>query len=84
MANVQLTDQARAQFDGLPVAIKERMHKLFARLADWPQVSGVKSLKGDLAGWHRLRTGDYRLRFHVQGDLVVVDKIGHRKDVYDD
>jgi mRNA-degrading endonuclease RelE of RelBE toxin-antitoxin system len=37
-----------------------------------------------LAGWHRLRTGDYRVRFYVQGEAVVVDKIGHRKEFYED
>jgi mRNA-degrading endonuclease RelE of RelBE toxin-antitoxin system len=31
-----------------------------------------------------MRTGDYRVRFHVKGETVVVDKIAHRKDVYED
>jgi mRNA-degrading endonuclease RelE of RelBE toxin-antitoxin system len=31
-----------------------------------------------------MRTGDYRVRFHLEGETVIIDKIGHRKDVYDE
>jgi mRNA-degrading endonuclease RelE of RelBE toxin-antitoxin system len=49
-----------------------------------PAVSGVKALSGNLAGWYRLRTGDYRVRFRVEGDKIIVDKIGHRSEFYED
>jgi mRNA-degrading endonuclease RelE of RelBE toxin-antitoxin system len=84
MAQVVVTPAASGQFDALPFTIQERIRKLFIRLEAWPNVSGAKALSGDLAGWYRLRTGDYRVRFRVQGERVFVDKIGHRKDVYDD
>ena len=45
------------------------------------EVSGAKPLSGDLAGHYRLRTGDYRLRFDVEGETVIIHKVGHRKDV---
>jgi len=84
MATVVVTPAATEQFDALPFTIRERIRKLYARLEAWPDVSGAKALSGDLAGWYRLRTGDYRVRFRVQGERVLVDKIGHRKDVYED
>ncbi len=84
MATVQLTPEAAAQVTSLPKAIRIRVLKLVKRLEDWPTVSGTIKLKGDLAGWYRIRTGDYRLRFRVEDDTVIVDKIGHRKDVYED
>jgi mRNA-degrading endonuclease RelE of RelBE toxin-antitoxin system len=43
-----------------------------------------KALSGNLAGWYRIRTGDYRIRFRVGADQITVDKIGHRKDIYED
>ena len=49
----------------------------------WQDVSGAKPLSGTLAGNYRLRTGDYRLRFRVEGDIVRVDKIGHRREFYE-
>jgi mRNA interferase RelE/StbE len=84
MADVLLTPIAQEQFDALPAVVKERMRKLFRRLGAWPAVSGAKPLSSNLAGHYRMRTGDYRLRFRVQGEQVIIDKIGHRKDVYDD
>jgi len=41
-------------------------------------------LLGELAGQFRLRTGDYRVQFEVVGDVVQVQKIGHRDGFYED
>ena len=84
MPKVEMTPEAFEQFDKLPRTIQERLRKLTKRLEAWPAVSGARALSGNLSGWYRLRTGDYRLRFRVQGEVVTVDKIGHRKDMYDD
>jgi len=32
---------------------------------------------------YRLRTGDYRILFDLEGNTIVIRKIGHRKNVYD-
>jgi len=84
MASVTVTPGALEQLAALPRVIRDRIGKLFERLQDWPTVSGAKPLSGDLAGWYRLRTGDYRLRFRVEGETVIVAKIGHRSEFYED
>ena len=84
MATVDLTPEAAKQLERLPKAIHARMNRLRERLEDWPDVGGVKALAGELRGWYRLRTGAYRLRFRVQGETVTFDKVGHRKDFYED
>jgi mRNA interferase RelE/StbE len=84
MATVILTAEADEQAARLPNVIHGRVIKLVKRLGNWPAVSGVKPLSGDLAGWYRLRTGDYRVRFRVKGETVIVDKIGHRREFYGD
>ena len=33
-------------------------------------------------GEYRLRIGDYRVLFDVEGGKIIILKIGHRKDVY--
>jgi mRNA interferase RelE/StbE len=40
-------------------------------------------MKGDNP-FHRIRVGDYRIVYEIQGDilLIVILKIGHRKEVY--
>jgi mRNA-degrading endonuclease RelE of RelBE toxin-antitoxin system len=53
-------------------------------LEKWPEVSGAKPLTGDLAGFFRMRAGDYRLQFRVEGENVIVVKVGHRDRFYED
>ncbi len=83
MATVELTSNAQAQVLELPKPIRSRLYRVLERLAKWPQVSGAKPLRGELAGRYRLRTGDYRLQFYVTKNVVTVEKIGHRDRFYD-
>jgi mRNA interferase RelE/StbE len=84
MPNVVLTQDAAEALGELPKPIKARMIELLARLAKWPDVSGAKSLSGKLAGYYRLRTGDYRLQFRIEGGQVWVEQVGHRDGFYDE
>ena len=84
MAHVKVTPAALKELAELPRVIRERIAKLFVRLEAWPVVSGAKPLSGNLAGWYRLRTGDYGVRFRIEGETVIVAKIGHRSDFYED
>lgn len=83
MAEVVLTFKARRQAEKLPMPIFGRVSKMIERLRDWPELSGAKPLSGNLAGRFRLRTGDYRLQFRVEGEKVIVEKIGHRDGFYE-
>jgi mRNA-degrading endonuclease RelE of RelBE toxin-antitoxin system len=56
---------------------------VLVRLSRWPAVSGAKPLKHGLAGQYRVRTGDYRVQFRVSGDVVMIEKIGHRDGFYE-
>jgi len=82
MAQVQLTPAAVEGVQKLPTPIKSRVNDVIARLADWPNVSGAKLLRGELKGAYRIRTGDYRVLFTVKGDVVVVFRVDNRRDVY--
>ena len=83
MAAVVLTLEAKRQAERLPMPIFGRVWRLVERLQAWPDVSGVKPLSGNLAGRFRLRTGDYRVQFRVEGDKIIVEKIGHRDGFYE-
>jgi mRNA-degrading endonuclease RelE of RelBE toxin-antitoxin system len=80
---VTLTPEAAEGLEDMPLIIHARVVKLLERLAKWPAVSGAKPLSGPLAGRYRLRTGDYRLQFRVEGQAVIVEKIGHRDRFYE-
>jgi mRNA-degrading endonuclease RelE of RelBE toxin-antitoxin system len=82
MARVEITPVAHQQAQLLREPIYARVMEIVERLTKWPAVSGAKPLKHDLSGHFRIRTGDYRVQFHVKGELVVVEKIGHRDGFY--
>jgi mRNA-degrading endonuclease RelE of RelBE toxin-antitoxin system len=84
MAKVTVMPAAAAEFEDLPRPIQARVVRLFARLRNWPDVSGAKPLRGPLAGRYWLRTGDYRLQFTVIGEEICIEKIGHRDRFYED
>jgi mRNA-degrading endonuclease RelE of RelBE toxin-antitoxin system len=83
MATVEITPEAFEQADKLPMPIRARVRRLFVRLEKWPEVSGTKPLRGNLAGRYRMRTGDYRVQFRVEGEHVIIEKVGHRDRFYD-
>lgn len=81
---VTLGPKAADDLEDLPLAIHVRVLRILERLESWPSVSGAKPLSGSLAGHYRIRTGDYRVQFRIEGDAVVVEKIGHRARFYED
>jgi mRNA-degrading endonuclease RelE of RelBE toxin-antitoxin system len=84
MVSVVLTASAQRELDALPRDIHYRVAGILVRLTRWPDVSGAKPLRHGLAGRFRIRTGDYRVQFRLQGATVVVEKIGYRDGFYGD
>ena len=84
MVRVTITPDAAGELERVPLAIRIRMVRIFERLERWPEVSGAKPLRGDRAGLYRVRTGDYRVQFRVEGATLIVEKIGHRAGFYED
>jgi mRNA-degrading endonuclease RelE of RelBE toxin-antitoxin system len=68
----------------MPKVIRARVWQLIRRLQQWPEISGAKPLRGNLAGRYRLRTGDYRLQFRIEGEGVIIEQIGHRAGFYEE
>ncbi len=84
MAHVEISVAAGADITRLPLVVRGRVWDIVECLERWPEVSGAKPLRGKLAGHYRIRTGDYRVQFHVSGAVVVVEKVGHRDGFYED
>ncbi len=80
--DIELTPEAQAGFDQLPTPMQARVLGLIERLEDWPRFSGITALRHQWKGHHRLRTGKYRMIFHVRGEVIIIDRIDDRKDVY--
>lgn len=74
---------AERGFLALPKDIQKRLDKCLLSLQDNPRAPGVKALTGE-PGVFRLRVGDYRVLYEVHDNelIVLVLKVGHRRDVY--
>jgi mRNA interferase RelE/StbE len=81
MYNIQWTHAASDELDKLESSIATRISKKIDGLKDNPFSSDIKRLKE--FGTLRLRVGDYRVIFDVQGDKIIILKVGHRRNVYD-
>ena len=61
------------------VKIKKKIDELSTNLPD----PAVTKMKGNNT-FHKIRSGDYRIIYEIHDDklVVLIVKIGHRKDVY--
>lgn len=84
MISVEITPEALVQADELNEPVYSRVLAIVERLRRWPHVSGAKPLRHGLVGRFRIRTGDYRVQFRVDGERIVVERIGHRDGFYED
>ena len=84
IAKVEVSREAEDQIVALPKVVRLRIFDIVRRLEKWPRVSGAKPLRGNLAGHFRIRTGDYRVQFYVDGGIIVIEKAGHRDGFYEE
>lgn len=80
---VEFTRSARKAFAGLPVSVQQRLDPHILALAKNPRPSGVAKLAGEEDAW-RIRVGDYRIVYEIHDDvlLVLVVRVGHRREIY--
>jgi mRNA interferase RelE/StbE len=81
---LEFTDAARRQLRKLPRQAAQRLRPVIDALADDPRPAGARALQGQ-PGVLRVRVGDYRILYTVEDDrlVVLVIRIGHRREVYD-
>ncbi len=82
---VRFTKSAKREFDSLAVSIQGRILEGLRLLEHNPysELLRIKKLRG-ADSLYRFRVGDYRVVYTVQQSILVVlvIKIGHRKEVY--
>ena len=82
---ISYTDSARKQLRKLDQQVARKiLDYMDARVTDYPRAVG-KALKGELGEIWRYRVGDARVLCDIQDQelIVLVVKLGHRKNVYD-
>lgn len=80
---VEIKLSARKALLALPPDMARRMNKAIDALANDPRRPGTRKLAGSDT-LYRLRVGDYRVVYEIHDDrlLILVIKVGHRRDIY--
>ena len=81
---VSLTPIAARALRKLDPQVRRRVQAAIELLSEEPRPPAAKPLVGGAGEW-RVRTGDYRIVYeiHERRLLVLVLRLGHRRDVYE-
>ena len=66
----------------IPANIKGRIRKAIEKRLLVDPIGYGLPLRKSLQGYRKLRVGDYRIIYHLEGQDIIILKIGHRRDVY--
>lgn len=80
---IQFSRPAQKQLKQLTPELQQRIAQKLTELAQNPRQPGSEKLKGQ-EEVYRIRVGQYRILYEIQDQqlIVLVIKIGHRRDVY--
>ena len=83
MYRVELRPAALRDLRKLEPAIRGRIGVAIDQLGQTPRPAGVEKLQGQ-ENRYRVRVGEYRVLYEIEDRvlLVLVIRIGHRRDVY--
>jgi mRNA interferase RelE/StbE len=81
---VRLAPAAVRQLRKLDPPGRRRVQAAIDLLAEDPRPPGARQLVGGAGEW-RVRTGDFRIIYDIRDGelLVLIVKVGHRRDVYE-
>ena len=79
---IHLERRAERDLRRLPQEVVRRLDALFRQLAENPRPDGAVKLSGKTSSGWRLRVGDYRILYRIEGSRIEVYSIKHRRDAY--
>ena len=75
------TNRAYKDIKRLDQKLKKRIGNALKRFENDPIMHATK-LTDPKLGSYRFRIGDYRVIFDIEGEDIVILRIGHRRDIY--
>jgi len=75
------TQRAERDIARLDSKTKERIGKTLLRYQEEP-LRYAEKLSDPILGGYRFRIGDYRVIFDIEGNEIVVLRVGHRREIY--
>lgn len=86
MYRLEFAESARRLLRKLDRSVAVRILRKLNWLAENAEEAKVEGLRGNLAGFAKLREGDYRIVYEIRNDeeIILVHSIGHRSEIYKD
>ncbi|OGG48277.1 hypothetical protein A2761_03035 [Candidatus Kaiserbacteria bacterium RIFCSPHIGHO2_01_FULL_51_33] len=82
MVSVRLSAGALRDLEDLePVVAKRIIEKIMWLEKNFTSIVPER-LHREFKGSYKLRVGDYRAVYSVHKDVIIIDAVGHRRDVY--
>jgi len=83
--SVEYEPEAFADLERLTQAARERVINKITWLGENFDQIAPQALTADLSGFFKLRVGDYRVIYEFSRDdkVIFIDRIRHRREVYD-
>ncbi len=80
---VRIAPLARRQIKKLPQGVQRTLVQAMTLLGDDPRPHGVEKMTGG-ENEYRIREGDYRVVYTIRDAalIVLIVRVGHRKDIY--
>jgi len=75
------TRRAQKDIFRLSPDIKENIRQTLEKYSDNPMYYARKMVDFSL-GTYRFRVGDYRIIFDINGNDIIILRIGHRREIY--
>jgi len=75
------TRRAVKDIQNLEEKIKQQIGKTLLRYSE-DALKHARKLSDSRLGSYRFRVGDYRVIFDLEGNDLVILRVGHRKDIY--
>ena len=82
MASVNWSREALYCLDDIDPLIRARIVTKVAWLQENLVAVVPEPLHRNLKGLYKLRVGDYRVVYAVRGEVIFIEMVGHRRDIY--
>lgn len=82
MASLKWSDGALKDLEAIDRVIAERVVFKAKWLEENFEHIVPEKLHRDLKDLYKLRVGDYRATYSINGDVLIIQAVGHRRDIY--
>lgn len=86
MYRLKFAEPAQRMLRQLDRSVSVRILRKLNWLAENAEAAKAEGLRGNMAGYAKLREGDYRIVYEIRHDdrVLLVHLLGHRSEIYKD